>query len=121
MEWQSLFYLTKDGHEPVKEFILQLDYRARAEILHVFDLLYKYNIRLGMPYVNKINKSGLRELRIKHGSDIYRILFFAHTGRKFILLHAIRKKSDRLPVNDKKLAIKRMHDYQFRFNLSIET
>jgi phage-related protein len=81
----------------------------------VIDLLYKNNVKLGWPYVEKINKSGLRELRIKHGSDIYRILFFAFTGRKFILLHIIKKKRDRLPIATIQLAIKRMVDYKSRF------
>ncbi len=113
--WQVLFYPTEEDYEPVKEFILQLDYGARHEILHVLELLYKFNVKLGMPYVEKINKSGLRELRIKHGSDIYRIFFFAFTGRKFILLHIIKKKRDKVPITDKKLAIERMLDYQSRF------
>jgi len=113
--WQVIFYPTEEGYEPVKEFILQQDYGTRHEIIHVIDLLYKNNVKLGMPYAVKINRSGLRELRIKHGSDIYRILFFAFTGQKFILLHIIKKKSDKLPITAKKLAIKRMVDYKSRF------
>jgi len=115
MGWQILFYPTEEDYEPVKEFILQQDYGARHEILHVLELLYKFNIRLGMPYVRKINRSGLRELRIKHGSDIYRIFFFAFIGQKFILLHIIKKKEDKTPITDKQLAIERMIDYQSRF------
>ena len=113
--WQVLFYPTEEGYEPVKEFILNLDYGARHEIIHVLELLRKFNIELGMPYVRKINRSGLRELRIKHGSDIYRIFFFAFTGRKFILLHTIKKKEDKTPKTEKKLAIERMIDYKSRF------
>jgi phage-related protein len=115
MDWQLVFYPDKGGNEPVKEFILGQDYKARAEIIHVFDLLYKFNITLGLPYVRKINKSGLRELRIKHGSDIYRIFFFAFAGRKFVLLHAIRKKDEKIPKSDKQLAIERMAEYKSRF------
>lgn len=114
-DWQVLFYPTRNNNEPVKEYILQQDYGTRHEIIHVIDLLYKYNVELKMPDVRKINKSGLRELRIKHGSDIYRILFFAFTGKKFILLHIIRKKSDKLPKPVIQLAIKRMNDYISRF------
>lgn len=116
-DWQVLFYPTKEDYEPVKEFILQQDYKTRYEILHVLELLYKSNVRLGMPYVRKINKSGLRELRIKHGTDIYRIFFFAFTGQKFILLHAIKKKEDKTPITDKHLAIGRMLDYKSRFTV----
>ena len=113
--WQVLFYPTEEGYEPVKDFILQQDYGTRHEIIHVIELLYKNDVELGMPYVEKVGKSGLRELRIKHGSDIYRILFFAFTGKKFILLHIVKKKRDKLPTTVIKLAIKRMEDYKARF------
>ncbi len=111
-DWQILFCPTRYGEEPVKEFILQQDYKARAGILHVLDLLYAFNVNLAMPYVRKIDKSNLRELRIKHGSDIFRIFFFATTGRKFILLHAIKKKDKKISEGDKQLAIERMNEYQ---------
>jgi phage-related protein len=110
MEWEVVFYQDKHGSEPVKDFILGQPDGAIAEILHVLKLLRQFNVTLGMPYVRKIDKSGLRELRIKHGSNIYRIFFFAHTGKKFILLHAILKKEDKTPESDKALAIQRMND-----------
>ena len=74
-QWQILFYPTPKDEEPVKDFILDLDYGTRHEIIHVLDLLHKNNVNLGWPYVEKVDKSVLRSLRIKHGSDIYRILF----------------------------------------------
>ncbi len=115
MDWHVIFYSDNEGNEPVKDFVLSQSNGAIAEILHVLKLLRQFNITLGMPYVRKIDKSGVRELRIKHGSDIYRIFFFACTGRRFVLLHAILKKEDKIPESDKKLAIQRMNDYQSRY------
>jgi len=115
VDWQVIFYIDEEGSEPVKDFILKQSDGAIAEILHVFKLLRLFHITLGMPYVRKIGKSGIRELRIKHGSDIYRIFFFAYTGRKFILLHAIQKKEDKISESDEKLAIQRMNDYKSRY------
>jgi phage-related protein len=115
MDWQVVFYLDKEGNEPVKDFILAQSDGAIAETLHVLKLLREFHIRLGMPYVRKIDKSGIRELRIKHSSDIYRIFFFAYIGQKFVLLHAIQKKGDKIPISDKELAIKRMNDYLSRY------
>ncbi len=115
MDWHVIFYSDNEGNEPVKNFVLSQSDGAIAEILHVLKLLRQFNIALGMPYVRKIDKSGIRELRIKHGSDIYRIFFFACTGRRFVLLHAILKKEDKIPESDKKLAIQRMNDYQSRY------
>jgi phage-related protein len=115
MDWQVVFYMDDKGNEPVKDFILAQPDGAIAEILHVFKLLREFNIKLGLPYVKKLDKSGLRELRIKHSSDIYRVFYFAYIGQKFVLLHAILKKTDKLPVGDKELAIKRMSDYLARY------
>lgn len=114
MDWQIVFYMDEEGNEPVKDFILGQPDGAIAEILHVFKLLRQFNVTLGMPYVRKINRSGIRELRIKHGSDIYRIFFFAHTGQKFVLLHAILKKENKISESDRNLAIQRMNDYKSR-------
>ena len=113
MDWDVTFY-DEAGNEPVKAFVLAQSDGAIAEILHVFKLLRVFNVQLGMPYVRKIGKSGLRELRIKHASDIYRIFFFAYDGPQFVLLHAIKKKSDKIPETDKRLARKRMNAYLSR-------
>lgn len=115
MDWQVEFYMDAEGNEPVKDFILAQPNGAIAEILHVFKLLRDFNIKLGMPFVRKIDKSGLRELRIKHSSDLYRIFYFAYIGRKFVLLHAFLKKGAKTPESDKALAIKRMTDYKLRY------
>jgi phage-related protein len=114
MDWHVVFYIDAEGNEPVKEFILRQSDGAIAEILHVFKLLMKFNISLGKPYVDKIGKSGIRELRIRHGSDIYRIYFFAYTGREFVLLHGVKKKRDKVSPNDIRLSIDRMNDYEER-------
>ena len=115
MDWQVIFYIDDEGNEPVKDFILGQNNGTIAEILHVFKLLRQFNITLSMPYVRKIDKSGIRELRIKHGSDIYRIFFFVHTRHKFILLHAVLKKEDKISESDKNLALQRMNDYKSRY------
>src|SRR4030042_2828942 len=114
MDWQIVFYIDEKGNEPVKDFILGQPDGAIAEILHVLKLLRQFNVTLGMPYVRKIGRSGIREIRIKHGSDTYRIFFFAHVGRKFILLHGVLKKEAKISETDKNLAIQRMNKCKLR-------
>jgi len=53
VDWQVIFYIDKEGNEPVKDFILGQSDGAIAEIIHVFKLLRCFNITLGMPYVKK--------------------------------------------------------------------
>ena len=111
MDWRIVFYRDGNGDEPVKDFILEQPHGAIGEILHVFDLLYRFGFALGLPYVEKV-QGKIWALRIKHSSDYYRILYFACSGKKFILLHGIKKKTDKLRNTDIDLAIKRMQDYE---------
>ncbi|MDO8717310.1 MAG: type II toxin-antitoxin system RelE/ParE family toxin [Dehalococcoidales bacterium] len=111
MDWRIVFYRDVSGEEPVKDFILEQPDGAIGEILHVFDLLYRFGLSLALPYVEKV-QGKIWALRIKHSSDYYRILYFACSGKKFILLHGIKKKADKLRNTDIDLAIKRMQDYE---------
>ena len=111
MNWQVVFYRDEEGNEPVKEFILNQSDGAIGEILHVFDLLYRFNLSLGLPYIEKV-RGRVWALRIKHSSDYYRILYFTFSGKKFVLLHAVKKQSNKLSTRDIKLAIERMNQYE---------
>jgi len=115
MGWQIVFYRDKDGNEPVKDFILEQPDGAIGEILHVFDLLYRFDLSLGLPYVEKV-QGKIWSLRIKHSSDYYRVLYFAFSGKKFILLHAVKKKSDKLQKRDIELAIDRMGEHERQYS-----
>ncbi len=114
MNWQIVYYTDIRGDEPVKNFIDMQSLDAQAEILHVIGLLQEFALTLGLPYVRKIGKSGIRELRIHHSSDYYRIFYFAFTGRRFVLLHAFLKKARKTPNMEVEIALKRMDDYKLR-------
>ena len=114
MNWQIEYYADKTGDEPVRDFINRQSLDAQAEIFHVIGLLQEFALSLGQLYVKKIGKSGIRELRIHHSSDNYRIFYFAFTGRRFILLHAFLKKTMKTPEREINMALKRMDDYKLR-------
>ena len=111
MDWRVIFYRDDNGNEPVKEFILAQSDDAIGEILHVFKLLYRFHLSLGKPYVEKV-VGKIWSLRIKHSSDYYRVFYFAFSNRKFVLLHAVKKKSDKLSNRDIDIAIKRMNGHE---------
>lgn len=110
--WNLVFWADEDGSLPVANFIISKDDGDIAEITHVCGLLVTFNIKLRMPYVRKVHKSGLRELRIRHGTNVYRIFFFAFLGQTFVLLHAIQKKEDKLSNSDLAIALTRMENYK---------
>ena len=53
----------------------------------------------------------MRELRIKHGRGISRILYFVQSGPRFILLHGFTKKSSKTPKKEIDIAVSRMKQY----------
>lgn len=112
MEWQIVFYKDDKGIEPANDFIHTQPSSAQSRIVHVIEMLQRYGVTLKPPYVKKITKSGLWELRIHHSSNYYRVFYFAFTGRKFVLLHAFLKKTAKTPVREIEIALKRMDEYK---------
>lgn len=54
---------------------------------------------------------GLFEIRIKVGSDIFRIFCFFDEGNLVILLNGIQKKTDKTPKNEIEKAERLKHQY----------
>jgi phage-related protein len=113
MDWKPVFFADTAGFEPVKEFILAQSDAAIAEILHVLKLLRQFNITLEMPYSRKITDN-IRELRVHHGSDYFRILYSTVPEKQFLLLHGVLKKTDKLSDRDITLAENRLEDFLAR-------
>lgn len=64
-----------------------------------------YGSRAGWPFVKKIEK-GLFELRIRGATEI-RFIFVAY-GSDIMILHGFKKKTQKLPLKDLRLAKKRL-------------
>ena len=107
-----MFYKSASGRVPVKEFVEGQEVKIRTKIFADLDRLVRENVRLGPPFVRKLAGRDFWELRTKApGGDIYRTFYFAFTGRKFVLLHARQKQSQKAPKEDLELAQERMRDY----------
>lgn len=103
-EWEVRFY-TEGDKRPVTEFIESLPTPEQVVIARYLNLLRQTGTLLGYPYASKVTgHHDLWELRPKPN----RVLYFAHTGRQFIILHAFRKKSDKIPRREIDIAKRRM-------------
>jgi phage-related protein len=101
--------------KPVRKFILEQTREAQAIILRDIDLLAVHGLELGMPYVKFIEYK-IYELRIKDRANNYRIFYFAHIEKTFVLVHAIVKKTQKTPRQDIELSIKRMKEIRGKGN-----
>ncbi|OGO32592.1 MAG: hypothetical protein A2Z29_04300, partial [Chloroflexi bacterium RBG_16_56_11] len=98
---------------PVEEFIDSLDAKSRARIARTLDLLEEFGVSLGMPYARHLEKQ-FWELRVRHGKNRYRIIYFLYTEHTFVLLHGLNKKTGPVPRADIKTAESRLDDYLSR-------
>ena len=110
MSWTIEFYETKNGRIPVKEFLDSLSSRQAANILEAMGLLKTFGIQLKEPYVKFVGDK-LYELRIKDPDGIYRVLYFAASGKKFVMVHGFIKKTQKVPAKELAKARKRMKEY----------
>ena len=55
---------------------------------------------------------GLFEIRVKQGSDIYRILRFFDQGKLIVLANGFHKKSQKTPKSEIEKALKIKNEYE---------
>ena len=113
MSWEIIGYQDRQGRQPVNEFILSLPPKGQARIRWTLSLLQEFGLALGMPYAQLL-RSKLWELRVQSGVGDYRILYFAHVGRRFVLLHGFAKKTQKTPEREMEVAERRLTDYLVR-------
>lgn len=97
------FYTNKDGKKPAKDFILSLDFKMRAKVLGLLDILEERGTQLREPY-SKHLQDGIFEIRGKVGNNITRILYFFYYGKRIILTNGFTKKTQKTSESEIKLA-----------------
>jgi len=92
----------------VVDFLAVLSKVERVEARNAFRLLQEFGTTLGMPHARPMTGHGkLWELR----AGPNRLLYFAHVGRRFVILHGFRKKSQKTPIREIATAERRMADF----------
>jgi len=115
--WEVEFYKTENNKIPVEDFIKNLSEKEESKIYREIDLLKQKGIYLGFPFTSKIEGSdykNLWELRIKFSSNNFRVIYFLHIEKTFVLLHGFKKKTDRTSKRELEIAKRRMIEYKNR-------
>jgi phage-related protein len=89
----------------VVEFTERLSYQDYARLDRARKLFERYGFQVGQKYIKKVTASGIWELR---AGNIR--LFLGIKGDRTIGVHIIRKKTQKLPIRDIKLAEKRFKE-----------
>ena len=101
--WRVLFYKDSRGRSPIVEYLNVLPVVEQAAAEEAFRLLREFGLSLGMPHAKHV-KGKLWELR--PGAN--RFFYFAYVGRRFVILHAYRKQSQKTPLQELALAERRL-------------
>ena len=84
--------------QPFEDWFLSLNIAEKRDILAVVKVLQIEGSRLGRPYVDTLKGSklkNLKELRVQHQGNPYRILFVFDPKRQAVLLCGGNKTSDK--------------------------
>jgi phage-related protein len=109
LRFEAEFYKEKNKF-PVEEFLKNLTKKEKGKIYKFIGLLEEKGLEMPFKYCKKFPNSKIWELIIDYGTNTFRVFYF-YDRNKIILLHAIRKKTEKTPIPDKELAEKRINDY----------
>jgi phage-related protein len=80
----------------------------------ISDILGKLELglSLGLPHVRPLPSvsSGLFEIRVKDKQGQFRVIYFVKKGDAIYLLHAFRKKTQKLPQKEIKVILNRLKE-----------
>jgi len=114
MAWEALFYETLSGRKPVAKFLRGLSAQAHGKCVKYIAMLQEHGRLLPAQYLEKV-RGELWALRPEFGGNEYRIIFFHDdVSKKFVVVHAIQKTSQRIPEDDISTAESRMDDWNER-------
>jgi phage-related protein len=93
----------------VREYLEALGPAERNKVAFDIERLRRLGLALGEPYVKNLHGK-LWELRTT-GRHQHRVVYFATSGRRLVLLHAFAKKTAKTPRAEIETAMRRMNEY----------
>mgnify|MGYP000100162741 FL=1 len=105
------FYRTTSGYCPVEDFLDSLSGKEAQKVAWVLQLIEELDIITTQYFKKLIDTNAIWEVKIKFGSNIFRILGFLASNNMIVLNHAFQKKTQKTPKSAIKLAEKRKQDF----------
>ena len=95
-----------------EDFFVKQKSKVQDKIIWTFDLIEELP-RVPETYLKHIeNTVGLYEIRVKIGSDIFRIFCFFDDGKLVVLANGFQKKSQKTPKSEIEKALKIKKEYE---------
>ena len=104
------YFVDERGKSPVKEFIDDLPLDEQVKVFAYINELRKQGHNLRRPLADYV-RDGIYELRPKAN----RLFYFFYLRENVVFVHAIKKKTHKIPENDIEVSLKRkrqIEEYQ---------
>lgn len=111
---QIKFYELASGKKPVEDFLDSLNDKELQKVIWVLQLIKEAPILRQLPTVYfkpLIGTNGIDEIRIKLGNNQFRILCFEVDNELILATNGFRKKDEKVPKKEIKLAEQRKQEY----------
>lgn len=112
-KWEIEMYENITGDKPIEEFMDSLESKIKLKVINAVELLKTFGLSGSYPHIKKLTNTNLWEYRIL-GSDNIRIFYVTVTGKIFLILHGFKKKKQKTPVKEIKIAQERLTEYLSR-------
>lgn len=95
-----------------QEFFEKQNNKVKAKIVWTFDLIEDLQ-RVPETYLKYIeDTNGLYEIRVQHGSNIFRIFCFFDKGQLVVAINGFQKKTQKTPKQEIEMALKIKEEYE---------
>lgn len=97
---------------PALDFVQTLEIKMRAKVFRTVGLLERFGCQLPLPHSKTLKGcGGLKELRVKLGSNIVRLFYFHHEGRVYVVTSGYVKKDQKTDPREIERAIRLMNEF----------
>ena len=115
VRWEVWFYQSVRGNSPIETFLDGLPVKAKAKCVAYMEALEAHGVELPRSFIAKVREN-IWELRPEWAGTEYRFFYVAMVGRRFVALHAVTKKSQKLKEKDIALAEARHNEVTKRWH-----
>jgi len=115
--WTVEYFKKDNGRCPTDDFLKDLSPKKdQPYILNAFKQLEEHGNNLRRPHVENLGDD-IYELRVKTINGQFRFLYFFFVGNTIVVTHGFKKKTERVPEPEKKLAQEYRRIYYDRYGI----
>lgn len=108
---EVIFYKLSSGKSPIDEFLDSLSAKEAQKVTWVLNLVEELEYLSTKYYKPLTNTDGIIEIRVQVAKNHFRLLGFEHNGRFVVLTNGFKKKDQKVPKSEIRLAEQRKKEY----------